>query len=371
MSRKRGVRDPVPRSSSDDRHLLVNELRVVQARGTARERGHAVGSGFPSEIARSVDFYRRYFGRRGIEDRELHDLLEPFLEAAEGALPDLVEVLRGMAEAADVAFDWLASANVFEELDPIVETRRVERCTAFVITGPGITILAHNEQWLAGDRGCAGIIVDRPGDDTAIVSPTVASWLPSVGVNERGHAQAVMSLWASDDGVGVPRVPVSRYVLGATDREDAVRRAAMPGRSGGYAYLCAAPGGASFLIETSAGGHAVLDGVFGHTNHYLDPDLAASADPPSPTRTARQDRLSALLADRHPEGVEDAMEILSDHLSPANPICAHPGEDGEEGDAIVFSMVCDLEAGRMWVAPGNPCETPFEEFDVRELLHRV
>jgi isopenicillin-N N-acyltransferase-like protein len=346
-------------------------LHVVRAVGTPRERGLAVGSGFSGEIARSVDFYRRYFGRRGIDDPALHDLLEPFVAAAESALPDLVEVLRGMAEAADVSFDWLASANVFEELDPIVEARRLERCTAFVITGSGRTILAHNEQWLAGDAGCVGVVVDHPEDDTVVVSPTVASWLPSVGMNERGHAQAVMSLWAPDDGDGVPRVLVSRHALGAADREDAVRRAAMPGRSGGYAYLCAGPGGGSFLIETSAGRHAVLDGVFGHTNHYLDPGLAAIAEPLSPERTARQDRLSALLAERHPETVEDAMEILRDHLSPSNPICAHPGEEGEEGDAIVFSMVCDLEAGRMWVAPGNPCETPFEEFDVRELVRRV
>ncbi len=315
-----------------------------------------------------MDFYRRYFGRRDVSDRDLHDMLAPFLAAAEAELPDLVQVLRGMAEAAEVPFDWLASANVFEELDPIVETRRVERCTAFVITGPGTTILAHNEQWLAGDAGCVGVIVDHPQDDTAIVSPTVASWLPSVGMNERGHAQAVMSLWAPDDRVGVPRVPISRLALGAVDREDAIRRATMPGRSGGYAYLCAAPGGATFVIETSAQGHAVLEDVVGHTNHYLDPALAALAEPTTPTRAARQDRLSALLADRRPETADDAMEILRDHLSPANPICSHPGEEGEEGDAIVFSMVCDLEAGRMWVAPGQPCETPFVEVDVAGAL---
>jgi isopenicillin-N N-acyltransferase like protein len=361
----------MPRSSSDDPDPHVNELRVVYTSGTPRERGRAVGSGFPEEIGGSVEFYRRYFGRRGIEDLELQGLLAPFLAAAEGALPDSIEVLRGMAEAADVPFDWLFAANTFEEIDPLVEARRIERCTAFVITGPGTTILAHNEQWLAGDAGCAGIVVDRPEDDTAIVSPTVASWLPAVGLNQRGRAQAVMSLVASDEGVGVPRVLVSRHALGAADREDAIRRAAMPGRSGGYAYLCAAPGGASFLIETSAKRHAVLEGVFSHTNHYLDPGLAAMAESPSPSRTARQDRLSALLAERRPETVDDAMEILRDHLSPANPICAHPGEEGEEGDAIVFSMVCDLEAGRMWVAPGNPCESPFEEFDVRELVARV
>jgi len=31
---------------------------------------------------------------------------------------------------------------------------------------------------------------------------------------------------------------------------------------------------------------------------------------------------------------------------------------------VVFSMVCELESLRMWVAPGNPCETEFEEVEL-------
>ena len=34
----------------------------------------------------------------------------------------------------------------------------------------------------------------------------------------------------------------------------------------------------------------------------------------------------------------------------------------------MFSMVADLAAGRMWVAPGNPCETEFEEVDLSGVL---
>jgi len=34
----------------------------------------------------------------------------------------------------------------------------------------------------------------------------------------------------------------------------------------------------------------------------------------------------------------------------------------------VFSMVAELEEGRMWVAPGNPCETDYEEVDLAAVL---
>ena len=49
-------------------------------------------------------------------------------------------------------------------------------------------------------------------------------------------------------------------------------------------------------------------------------------------------------------------------------VCVHPDpSDGDDAESILFSMVCDLEARRMWVAPGNPCTTPYEEIDLSDL----
>ena len=42
--------------------------------------------------------------------------------------------------------------------------------------------------------------------------------------------------------------------------------------------------------------------------------------------------------------------------------------DGDEGSAIQFGMVCDVEAGVMWLAPGQPCSTPFQELTLVDLL---
>jgi hypothetical protein len=41
---------------------------------------------------------------------------------------------------------------------------------------------------------------------------------------------------------------------------------------------------------------------------------------------------------------------------------------GDEAEAVLFSMVCDVEAGRMWVAPGNPCVTPYEEIELSGVI---
>jgi hypothetical protein len=79
--------------------------------------------------------------------------------------------------------------------------------------------------------------------------------------------------------------------------------------------------------------------------------------------------LLELLEERLPETPEGVMEILKDHGGEPRSICLHADpQAGGEAEAVLFSMVCDVEAGRMWVAPGNPCVTPYEEMDLAGVL---
>jgi isopenicillin-N N-acyltransferase like protein len=172
-----------------------------------------------------------------------------------------------------------------------------------------------------------------------------------------------MSLTAEDDGEGIPRLLVSRSALQASDLEDHLRRGAADGRSGGYGYVVATPGRAR-ILETSGSSAAVIEGGGGHTNHYLDPALAARGDS-SPGSRARLERLRGLLAERRPATPEDAMDILRDHDSVPQSICLHA--DGDEASAVLFSMVCHLEERRMWVAAGNPCIEPYQEIELPEV----
>jgi isopenicillin-N N-acyltransferase like protein len=322
--------------------------------------------------------------RRGVRAGELPGLLAPYLAAAERELPDLVELVTGMAEGSGVSFWELFCVNAFEELEPLLEARGraagpggpaeasgaagppVERCSTVTISGPGYTLLGHNEQWLAGDAGHVAVVVELPDDGPALVSPTLACCLPAVGMNEYRVAQGIQSLVAGDDGVGIPRVLVSRHALVASAPADALRRATLPGRAGGYGHSFAFGTGSAMHIETSATGFAV-NGLPGcHTNHYLDPELAGRAPAPSPGSLARLDRLRALVEERSPATPAALGEILADHGGGGpQTICEHGKEDpADEASAIVFSMICDLDLGRMWVAPGSPCVTAYEEVDL-------
>jgi isopenicillin-N N-acyltransferase like protein len=350
----------------------MSPVRVVVARGDPLERGRTVGWELADLIRASLEFHWRYLVRRGVGTGELPGLLAPYLAAAERELPDLVELVTGMAEGAGVSFWELFCVNAFEELEPLLEGRSGrpleprERCSTVTISGPGYTLLGHNEQWMAGEVGHAAVVVELPDDGPALVSPTLACCLPAVGMNEYRVAQGIQSLVADDDGVGIPRVLVSRHALVASSPADALRRATLPGRAGGYGHSFAFASGSAMNIETSATRFAVNGLPGSHTNHYTDPELADRAPPPSPGSLARLARLQALVEERSPATPAAIGEILADHGGDGpQAICEHGAEDpADEASAIVFSMICDLDLGRMWVAPGSPCVTAYEEVDL-------
>jgi hypothetical protein len=364
----------------------MTELRVVRAEGDPSSRGQQVGRELRDLINESVDFYHRYFARRGVSSRELQDLLTPFLAATEARFPGYTATVKGMSVGAMVPALELFAVNAFEELEPILEApegglpflqrkegylappKPADRCSSFAVCTPDATIIAHSEHWLAGDRGNIAVIIDVPDDrPVRVASPTVVCCLPAVGVNSHGAGLGVASLTATDDRVGVPRVFASRHVLEAANRADAIERADLPERSGGYGYMFAFAGGDAFTVETSARRVAVLDDR-AHTNHYVDPGLAGIGPEPSDGSRARRDRVVELLS-AGPQSVEDVMEILRDHSSSPQAICLHADPtEGDEASAVMFAMVAELESGRMWVAPGNPCENDFQEIDVGGVL---
>jgi len=375
----------------------MSELRIVRAEGDPLQRGQHIGRELRDLVNESIDFYGRYMSRRGVSTQQLQELLTPYLVSAESVFPQFMATLKGMSAGATVPFLELFAVNAFEELEPLLEApeggtlflRRkegsfapkepndprpataptIERCSSFAVTAPGVTLLGHNEQWLAGDLGNVAVVIDVPEDGSVpVASPTIVSCLPAVGVNGHGAAQGIGSLTAVDDHVGVPRVLVSRHTLEAADRDDAVRRAGTASRAGGYGHVLAFRGGGSIRIETTGNELAVLDGPGAHTNHYLDRRLASLGVEPSEGSRSRLARLDQLLVERRPGTPEAVMDVLRDHGPGPEAICLHPDPaEGDEATAVMFSMVADLEASRLWVAPGNPCRNDYMEIDLTGL----
>jgi isopenicillin-N N-acyltransferase-like protein len=374
-----------------DDNPRVGDIRVVRAQGDGFARGVHIGKELVDLVQASIGFYHRYLDRRGVSSEQLQEVLTPFLVAAETSYPESMNVLKGMSVGAMVPTLELFAINAFEELEPQLESPEGEllflqrkegyirsptpppsappdRCSSVSVRLPDTTLIAHNEHWLAGDLGNVAIVVDLPEEGRVpIASPTVVCCLPAVGLNAHGGGQGIGSLTAVDDGPGIPRVLVSRSSLDARSRADAIARTAAHGRAGGYGHVYAFPDDA-FIVETTGREHRVLDRDGPHTNHYLDPELAVLAPPPSEGSRARLARLQELLDARRPTSPEDLMDVMRDHDSTPQAICLHPEPDeGDEASAVMFSMVADVGAKRMWVTAGNPCESEYTEIDLQDL----
>ena len=172
----------------------------------------------------------------------------------------------------------------------------------------------------------------------AVASPTIVCCLPAVGVNGHGGAQGIGSLTASDDRVGVPRVLVSRArARGAWTASDAIARAGVPARAGGYGHVFAFAGGDAFAVETTGTQLAVLDGP-GAAHEPLPRSRARRRSAPRRRRAASRGstRLEpAARGARAADASRSVMDILRDHGSSPQAICLHPDpEEGDEASAV-------------------------------------
>ncbi len=349
----------------------MTRLPIVIATGSPTERGRTIGRALPDAVGRSLAGFAVERERLGVDGAELRRRVAPLLARAERSLPAHVETLRGIAAGAGVPFLDVFAVNAWEEVlpDPMP---RPGRCTSVAIRTPDdAVLLGHNEQWTASELGNVAIIVERPDDAVAVISPTPASMLAAVGVNAHGVAVAVDSLVARDDGPGLPRVLASRHVLEARDAGDLLVRARLRERAGGYGYVLAdASAGVVGAVEQTATRAEPLDAadVVCHTNHYLHPALAALGAPPSRRSRSRLAELRARLEAAPPTTAEELAVILAGHDGDPEPICVHPTPGDPAASAILFSMVYDGGAGRLLVTGGNPCEGTFEELDLADLL---
>ncbi len=339
-------------------------MKVVVAEGSPHARGTQVGRALAEQVSRSVSAMHGCRERAGLSDDELTERLVPLIAATEAALPARVAYARGLAEGAGLSFTDVFAVNALEE---VFHERRFERCSSFAVATPGGTLLAHNEQWGAGELGNCAVVIERPDDGAPwIVSPTVAACLPVVGMNSHRGAFGVDSLVADDDTDGIPRVFAAREVLDAGDPADLLARARLPGRAGGYGTVAAFAGGRIAVVEQTAERAELVAGATEHTNHYLHPALAGLSGSASGNSTSRLEHLRRLRAALPDEpNADDLMRILGSHDASPEAICAHgPDPSDPDSTVILYAFVADVERRRLWVCEGPPCSGTFQEIDL-------
>jgi isopenicillin-N N-acyltransferase-like protein len=355
--------------------MAVNAaLALVRVKGNHREIGRQIGEACAPAIQRMLDVYKANL-------EASHDELQLTWEEAilqsdkyyPYALehtPQYVEELEGMAEAAEVDFDSLMVVNAIEA---ITSDALHLGCTSLAVSGErtanGHVLVGHNEDWMPEDEENTFLIHASPDDEPPFLAITYGGLLPNIGFNAAGVSQCCDSVYPNDARVGVPRVFVSRAVLGASQLSEAIRQALMRWRAAGYNHLIADHNGELYNVEVSARHFATMYGMEGylaHTNHYLTQrmkpvehkteDLIGSR--------VRVNRATRLLRNTKQHSVETLKTILSDHVNFPNSICSHtePGGKPLDRQKTIASLIFDLTALEMHVCWGNPCTGTYHTY---------
>ena len=359
----------------------------VQARGSYRELGRAVGEAAREQVLASVDFFREHFasmtsGRLTFDEAERQALA--YADQARRWLPGHVEELEGLAEGAHVPFARLLVLNCGEEFTadepaavlPPGSPRSGDHCTGVAVAARGRHVVGHNMDWYVIDA-VNNVLYDLTGPDgTRIMGLAGAPYLLMLGMNSHGIGNVSNSVHSNDNRIGVPNVFVRRATLEARTLEEARDRGLLAARARGTNHFLADTGGRLWDLETSATAHALMDhsdtGSMAHSNHYVSPAMQPYEGYAGGESAVRLSTAERMLADGIGAG-EDPVDLVARVLRTHEPsldqcICGHPEPDEAPADQgmTVGSMICDLDERRLYACAGPPCENPYEVFEMGE-----
>ena len=317
---------------------------------------------------------------------------------AERYAPDMVDELRGTAEAAQVSLEELMLLQVRNQLKPADAG-----CTSFSIGQPILSERIVAQNWDADPAldEFTVVLTRRPVGKPAFMTITQAGLIAYIGFNSEGIGVCANTLPAPSRRLGVPHYFLLREIYEASSLNGAIGAVNRAERSIPANIMMTTPQGPANLEVTLDAVHVLTGdgcGLVTHTNHCRHPDLVAINDSfpeliQSHSRQARIDRLLAtkLSIDQketkggteqirhsgpltimessrtnHEANVLEMQSSLRDHENYPRSICRHVNDDQPTGFwQTVFSVIIEPERSQMQITRGTPCSHPYETYRMK------
>jgi isopenicillin-N N-acyltransferase-like protein len=350
----------------------MNVRTHVSAPASPAERGEEFGAAHADAVVLTLERYRELFAHMAGEPVDLRAAGIEALAAIEAFSPEAVEEIRGMAGGAGLEVADLAALNARTEVLARLGTTVPAECTTVVSfdaeTGKLLTMQTWDWHDLFTDSWLAWTI-EHP-DGHVVHTLTEYGILGKIGVSSRGIGTHLNILRHRGDGgrVGVPVHVLARTVLDrARNPGEAVALIGSAETSASSVITVvgdSALGATAICAEVSSAGPRFVApsdrGLLAHTNHFLDPFLAAEDEAPrwGPDSYLRLEVLRRRLHRRVPRDRDALRETLCDHSGGPASICCHADPAAGIGDrwttlATVSLGVADSE---LWVWGGRPCD---------------
>lgn len=313
-----------------------------------------------------------------------------FLPAIERWTPDLLEEVRGIAEAAGLDFRHVLLRQLSDEEPWYRRELREAGAPAEGCTGigrhaspAGPAIVAQNMDCGAYMHGLQVVLrVRDPRLELDQLIFTTAGKISLCGMNSRGLAMCCNTLsQLANTRDGLPEDFVVRGFLSRATLAEGLEFLRTIRHASGQNYLVGAPGGRVLDLECSASKvveyrDVADDQEVMHTNHPLANDDTADFDRRSAGNSPEEKRsrfygtsyeryaaMRALAGEGPPDEPVFSRfhRMLSSHRGP---VCRHGEAEGRGDHFTIGCLLMELgDPPRMHVAPGPPCVTPFHTVD--------
>ena len=350
----------------------ANRYREIAVSGSPREMGRQIGEAAREEVRGFCDVALERVNKTLAVSRDramqIATASIPYVEAYRA---DLLEEVRGTAEAADVSLEDLMLLQVRNQLTPDADAG----CSSLSISSDACTdghaIVAQNWDNDPVLDEFTLVLTRRPTDGPAQIAATQAGLISYLGFSETGIGACVNTLPAPSRSVGVPHYFTLRELYEATSLDEAIHAVRRADRAIPANIMLATPDGPADLEITIDEVHVLRNEdarYMTHTNHCVHPELLCNNGQfpeliESHPRIARLDHLLAQHSGQF--SPDDVQRILSDHDNHPRSICRHENDHPQHGFwKTVFSLVIQPTRNRMYITRGTPCDNPFELYTI-------
>ncbi len=336
-------------------------------------RGEAFGAANASEIGATYDRYVELFDAVAGEPVALRPLGEEALTAIAGSSEPAAAEIGGIARGAGLEPWQLAALNARTEILARLGTPGRGECSTVVDlrgnSGSPLTIQTWDWRDAFADNWLAWTI-EYP-DGRVVHTVTEYGILAKIGVSSRGIGVHMNLLQHAGDGgpMGTPVHILARTILERADDPAAALATIATAETSASTVLTiigATENGTAVVgAELSPDGPRYvlpnLEGVYLHTNHFLDPRLSAHDLAPrlGPDSYLRLDAIARVLHARRPADLDELTHLLNDHSAGAGSVCCHadPGASLQDQWATLATIGLDVRAGELKVRRNGPCDT--------------
>jgi isopenicillin-N N-acyltransferase-like protein len=344
--------------------------REIDVAGAPRELGRQIGEAAGELIRSFCEVALQRVNRTvRISCESALRIAQESIQLAEDYAPDMVEELRGTAEAAGIPLADLMLLQVRNQLQP-----DDAGCTSFSlanVVGLGRTACQNwdNDPFL--DQFTI-VLTRRPTGKPVVTTITQAGLIAYVGFNSAGIGLCLNTLPAPSRKWGVPHYFTVRGILEADSLEGAITAVRRAERAIPANIMLTTPQGPANLEVTIDEVYVLRDdgaGIVTHANHARHPDLVAASQgfPELIQSRPRQTRIDQLL-EKPSSGtwsLEQVQSALRDHDGYPRSICRHVNDDPQTGFwQTVFSVIIAPEKGKMLLTRGTPCDREFETYSM-------